>query len=241
MRIVTQLQASDEDSYDEDNESDQEDDGDFMARCESLSYNLEIGELHERDKFSWIENRVQKKGANSLTEKKFRKLDFNFKLNHIKQVIKVEIYGIFRPRKKQKLPEGRQFYDKALFVGYFSFGRCVLKNGQYCRPNQVDIQKSKGIDVRLGLEEKAKKGGYRCVSLKVFDHKGGDFVENQELSMVVVDKRNEVVLAEVNTLVPLQQSPEGLFKQVEIGVNNYDPTMFMNQQFTIYFFQEDRD
>ena len=71
---------------------------------------------------------------------------------------------------------------------------------------------SKGIDVRLALEEKAKKGGYRCVSLKVFDHKGGEFVENQNLSMVVVDKSNELILAEVNTLMPLQISPEGLFK-----------------------------
>ena len=81
------------------------------------------------------------------------------------------------------------------------------------------------------MEEKVKKGGYRCVSLKVFDHKGGDFVENQDLSMVVVDKKNDMILAEVNTLMPLQQSPEGLFKQVEIGVNNYDPTMFIGQEF----------
>lgn len=57
--------------------------------------------------------------------------------------------------------------------------------------------------MRLALEEKAKKGGYRCVSLKVFDHKGGDFVENQDLTMVVVDKTNQVILAEVNSLMPL--------------------------------------
>ena len=35
----------------------------------------------------------------------------------------------------------------------------------------------------------------------------------------------------------LQQSPEGLFKRVEIGINNYDPHLFMNQAFTIYFFR----
>ena len=40
------------------------------------------------------------------------------------------------------------------------------------------------------IEEKAKKGGYRCVTLKVFDYKGGDFVENQDYSMVVVDSLN---------------------------------------------------
>lgn len=38
--------------------------------------------------------------------------------------------------------------------------------------------------------------------------------------------------------MPLQQSPEGLFKRVEIGINNYDPTLFMNQSFTIFFFRE---
>ena len=51
----------------------------------------------------------------------------------------------------------------------------------------VSHQVSKGIDVRLALEEKAKKGGYRCVTLKVFDYRGGDFVENRDLTMVVVD------------------------------------------------------
>ena len=105
MKVLSLMVPSEDDSMDEeDDESDDEDMGNFMSRCESLSYNIEIGELHERDKFSWIENRVIKRGTSSLQEKKLRKLDFNFKLNHVKQVIKVEIYGIFRPKKKQKLP-----------------------------------------------------------------------------------------------------------------------------------------
>lgn len=49
---------------------------------------------------------------------------------------------------------------------------------------------SEGIDVKVGLEEKAKKGGYRCITLKAFDCKGGDFVENDEVSMVLVDSHN---------------------------------------------------
>ena len=97
---------------------------------------------------------------------------------------------------------------------------------------------SKGIDVKLSLEEKAKKGGYRCVTLKIFDYKGGDFVENQDLSMVVVDQRNQQILSEIPSRLSLNQSPEGLFKRVEIGINNYDPSLFMNQSFTIYFFRE---
>lgn len=38
--------------------------------------------------------------------------------------------------------------------------------------------------------------------------------------------------------MPLQHGPEGLFKRVEIGINNYGPSLFMNQAFTIYFFKE---
>ena len=74
-----------------------------------------------------------------------------------------------------------------LVVGFFNFARCVLKNGKYSMATSVSHQVSKGIDVRLALEEKAKKGGYRCVTLKVFDYRGGDFVENRDLTMVVVD------------------------------------------------------
>ena len=57
MRLVSRIRASDDDSFDEDNlgSSDEEDNGDFMARCQSLTYSVEIGELHERDKFTWIE------------------------------------------------------------------------------------------------------------------------------------------------------------------------------------------
>lgn len=82
-----------------------EDEGNFMARCQSLSYNVEIGELHERDRFSWIENKTSghhdlgtsfknvkssftggnaAEALSSLEEKKLKKLGFEFKMNHIK-------------------------------------------------------------------------------------------------------------------------------------------------------------
>lgn len=35
-------------------------------------------------------------------------------MNHIKQVIKVEVIGTFRAKKNQKLPEGRTFYNRKL-------------------------------------------------------------------------------------------------------------------------------
>ena len=87
MRILTRVTASEDDSFDEDdqNSSDEEDEGDFMARCQSLTYNVEIGELHERDKFTWIESKgVGRSNSRSLEDKKLKQLDFKFKLNHIK-------------------------------------------------------------------------------------------------------------------------------------------------------------
>ena len=79
----------------------------------------------------------------------------------------------------------------------------MLKGGKFSEATSVSHVVSKGINVRLALEEKAKKGGYRCVTLKVFDYKGGDFVENQDYSMVVVDQRNQQILAEVLARMPL--------------------------------------
>ena len=90
MCIVTRVTASEDDSFDEQNDgsSDEEDNGDFMARCQGLTYNVEIGELHERDKFTWVESRgVSRRKLSVLEEKKLKSFDFKFKLNHIKQVV----------------------------------------------------------------------------------------------------------------------------------------------------------
>jgi hypothetical protein len=43
------------------------------------------------------------------------------------------------------------------------------------------------MDIKVSLKEKYKFGGYRCITLKVFDQKGGDFVENDDLSLLVVE------------------------------------------------------
>ena len=91
LRLVSQFTPSEEDSYEEGDESDEEDYGNFMARCQSLSYNVEIGELHERDKFNWIINKTNQRGSTGgLEDKKIKQLDFNFKLNHIKQVVSID-------------------------------------------------------------------------------------------------------------------------------------------------------
>ena len=48
-------------------------------------------------------------------------------------------------------------------------------------------------------------------------------------------------LAEVTKDIPLQAAPEGLFKRVDIGVNNYDPAIFTMQEFAVYFLNDSKD
>jgi len=73
--------------------------------------------------------------------------------------------------------------------------------------------------------------------LKASDCKGGDFVESDYI-MVVADNEDQV-LVELGPDMPLLSGPDGFYKLIEIGVNNYDPHLFMKQVFTIYFFKKD--
>ena len=68
MKLMATFAPSEDDSE----ESDDEDGGNFMARCQSLSYNIEIGELHERDKFNWVVNKTGKADGSGLTDRKFK-------------------------------------------------------------------------------------------------------------------------------------------------------------------------
>jgi hypothetical protein len=52
------------------------------------------------------------------------------------------------------------------------------------------LRLSEDIEIKVSLKEKYKFGGYRCISLKAYDTTGGDFVENGDLSMVVVETKN---------------------------------------------------
>jgi hypothetical protein len=69
-------------------------DYDLTENLDTLYFSVEIGELYERDKFKWSE-RV------NLDEEKRKKLEFAFKMNHIKQTIKVEITGSYLNPKNQ--------------------------------------------------------------------------------------------------------------------------------------------
>lgn len=91
------------------------------------------------------------------------------------------------------------------------------------------------------MKEKYKFGGYRCITLKMFDTKGGDFVENRDLSLLVVESKNNTVVTEVPKGLPLISGPDGLYKRIEIGVNNYSPSIFMTQNFKVYFVNDSKD
>jgi hypothetical protein len=58
-----------------------------------MNVSIEIGELHERDKFQWNEEHKIERKKNSVYGKRNRIFDFEFKMNHIKQIVKVEISG----------------------------------------------------------------------------------------------------------------------------------------------------
>lgn len=86
-------------------------DDDEIDDCISLTYNVEIGELYESDKYSWVEvlsNNIipiNKNGVSQEDEdvffKKVKYLDFEFKMNMIKQIIKIEIVGNYKQKPDQ--------------------------------------------------------------------------------------------------------------------------------------------
>jgi hypothetical protein len=59
-------------------------DYDIIEDLDTLYYSVEIGELHERDKFKWTERQ-------EFDLPKRKKLEFGFKMNHIKQVVSLRV------------------------------------------------------------------------------------------------------------------------------------------------------
>jgi len=108
-------------------------------------------------------------------------------------------------------------------------------------PHHVSKRLSQHIDVKLGLKEKFKVGGYRCISFKAMDTKGGEFVENPACSLMVIEKRFMQPVAEIARGSQPHFGPEGCYKHIEIGVNNYDPTSFKKQSFTMLFLKDSKD
>ena len=77
----------------EDDEWDDDEEYDLLHRCEMLNFSIEIGESHERDKFSWSEATQVVKKKNTSYGSRSKHFDFEFKMNHIKQIIRLEISG----------------------------------------------------------------------------------------------------------------------------------------------------
>jgi len=167
--------------------------------------------------------------------KRVKVLDFEFKMHYISQVIKIEVTANYKSKTANVLEQ------KSIFSGFYSFARCIRKSGTLMSPNQVGHSSFEGINLQVSLKEKLKYGGYRCITLRVHDTKGGDFVENPDLTMVVCESRKQIPLAEVSKEIPLLTSPEGLYKRIDIGVNNYDPNVFMDQEFSVLFLKDSQN
>lgn len=58
-------------------------DYDLLENLDTLYYSVEIGESYESDKFKWTE----KSGVSDLDDEKRKKLEFNFKMSHVKQTV----------------------------------------------------------------------------------------------------------------------------------------------------------
>jgi hypothetical protein len=56
-------------------------DEDVLENLDTLYFSVEIGELYERDKFKWTERQ-------DFDLYKRKKLEFGFKMNHIKQLVR---------------------------------------------------------------------------------------------------------------------------------------------------------
>ena len=78
----------------------------------------------------------------------------------------------------------------------------------------------------MSLRETFKLGSYRCITFKLYDTKGGDYVENKDLSILFVESSKQTVVADISKDLSLFQSPLGFYKKIEIGINNYDPNVF---------------
>ena len=79
------------------------------------------------------------------------------------------------------------FYRFFIVSGYYNFSRCIKKSGLFNKPDQIGMMAIEDTDIQISLMEKLKYGGYRCITLRVHDIKGGDFVENPDLTMIVCE------------------------------------------------------
>jgi len=73
------------------------------------------------------------------------------------------------------------------------------------------------------------------------DTTGGDFVENKDLTVIVLEPKHKIVVAEIFKGEKLMLGPEGCYKLIEVGVNHYDPAIFKQQNFQVIFLKDSKD
>ena len=56
-------------------------------------------------------------------------MEFEFKMNHIKQVIKIDLIA--------NLKQKKNYENKLIYSGLFDFARCIRKSGSLIKPNQI--------------------------------------------------------------------------------------------------------
>lgn len=87
--MIVQVDIADDEEWDDDN------DYDLLDRCLEMNVHIEIGELHERDKFTASDLHRLERKKNTVFGKRSYPFEFEFKMNHIKQIVKVELIGKF--------------------------------------------------------------------------------------------------------------------------------------------------
>ena len=90
---------------------------------------------------------------------KQKEMEFEFRMNHIKQVIKIDLVANVKQKKNHE--------SKLIYSGLFDFARCIRKSGTLVKPNQISFAAFEGMEVQCALSEKLNYGGYRCITMRL--------------------------------------------------------------------------
>ena len=99
-----------------------------LDKCLFLSYQLDFGELHDRDRLKWQESR-------DIEDLKTKQHNFDFKMNYMKSMMKLDIYGNYQSSRATD-----PLNQKLLFSGFFNFARCIRNSSTFIQPQQVGFK-----------------------------------------------------------------------------------------------------
>jgi hypothetical protein len=130
IELVLKLDIQDDPTFDDD------EDYDLLHRCQSLDINIEIGESYERDKFRAFERHRLDRKKNTVFGSRSHPFSFPFKMNHIKQTIRLEVSGQFTSVKPDQDVENRTICKCLLCV---IFRRGILQFRPLCAQEWPDV------------------------------------------------------------------------------------------------------